>query len=92
MPQTLVYGLDFTSQIMSRKLRSMDAKLVMTSAWTNMSFAIKHRDIEREWEKRGGVMLWSILEQMSNGACGARLTSRIALLVCFIVLVLFNFE
>jgi len=29
----------------------------MTSAWTNMSFAIKHRDIEREWENRGGVMV-----------------------------------
>lgn len=34
------------------------------------------------------LLLWSILEQMSYGACGARLTSRIALLVCFIVLVL----
>lgn len=87
-----------------------------------MSFAIIHRDLEREWENHFGVMsiyfllleilahspksytsakilermrssnfnsiyilLWSILEQMSNGACGARLTSRIALLVCFIV-------
>lgn len=37
------------------------------------------------------LLLWSILEQMSNGACGARLTSRIALLVCFIVLVLLYF-
>lgn len=31
------------------------------------------------------LLLWSILEHMSNGACGARLTERIALLVCFIV-------
>lgn len=38
------------------------------------------------------LLLWSILEQMSNGACGAWLTSRIALLVCFIVLVLFTFD
>ncbi|KAL5075428.1 hypothetical protein RYX36_014412, partial [Vicia faba] len=37
------------------------------------------------------LLLWSFLEQMSNGACGAWLTSRIALLVCFIVLVLFTF-
>lgn len=92
-----------------------------------MSFAIKHRDIEREWENRGGVVVIFLnngrflltlrrcmpanilermrrqiyfqyyysfgasLEQMSNGARGAWLTSRIALLVCFIVLVLFTF-
>ncbi|KAJ6887775.1 hypothetical protein NC652_028917 [Populus alba x Populus x berolinensis] len=29
----------------------------MTSAWTNLSFAIMHRDIEREWENQGGVDL-----------------------------------
>ncbi|CDP04994.1 unnamed protein product [Coffea canephora] len=31
------------------------------------------------------LLHWSILEHMSNGACGAPLTARIALLVCFIV-------
>ncbi|PON71975.1 hypothetical protein PanWU01x14_068170, partial [Parasponia andersonii] len=100
----------------------------MTSAWTNMSIAMIHRDIERDWEIQCGVMgvifllleilahsqkiytsakilermrrskfisiyllLWSILEQMSNGAFGAWLTWRIALLVCFMVLVLLYF-
>ena len=30
----------------------------MTSAWTNLSCAIMHSDIEREWENQGGVDLW----------------------------------
>ncbi|KAK3042850.1 hypothetical protein RJ639_001123 [Escallonia herrerae] len=59
----------------------------MSSAWTNMSFGIIRRDVDGEWEKSGWscgyFYLWSILEHMSNGACGASLTSRIALLVCF---------
>ncbi|KAK7317085.1 hypothetical protein RJT34_01016 [Clitoria ternatea] len=55
-------GSCFPASALSSSSRRIDwipklLSLLITSAWTNMSFAIKHRDIEREWENRGGVVV-----------------------------------
>lgn len=100
----------------------------MSSTWTNLSFAIIHRDLEREWENHFGVMsiifcYWRFLLTLRRsihllkfwrgwgvqiliqykycfGASRSKwamelvehgLTSRIALLVCFIVWFCFLF-